>query len=775
MGFTRSLTKVLITNFVLIGVLPFLLTSLLLYAFISRSITTVIEENLNVTSELVESLAHHYFEDASNYLRLMGSITPLDNNDFQSVTFRQNANKLFAQQTIYESIEWLDEQGLVVSILPYDETIIGLDRSNSLWFKEYIMDDTNPWSSTYYSIVSNQSTLTHMIKIKNGGYIVGNLNLDGIRHIGNQLPDEELDVTILDENGVYITSPDPIKASQRQYHPDYETIILSKDQLFRKKEDAQMRYFKIGTVTHTNWIILVSHSASAITRIRQLLITITLSLLLIVLIFAAIIIPASIKGILQPLVEMNQHFKKTIISGQPQKIEQVGYKEIGFFVSGFNTMIERLQSRDKKISQLAYEDSLTGLHNRYWIYDKVKQLTNDKSSPFALMRIDLDHFKAINDTLGYSIGDQILKKVAESFHRQQDAHHYFSRFGGDEFGIILCEQAGHSVYDDANNFFNQLITSFTFKDLKIEFTFSGGVVLFPSQKQDPEDLFTSLELSVAFAKKQGRKQLCLYQHQFSEYLTYQRALEEDLRKTNAMNCFFLDYQPLFYTDTLTIRGVEALIRWKRGEEIISPGLFLPLLEEMGKMYEVGKWVLEEAVSTLKRWETEFGFDGVMAVNISPLQMLNNLFVPDVLHIMHQFDVQKGTLELEITENILMNNLDNTSIILTELHENGILISLDDFGMEYSSLNYLNALTIDTLKIDRDFITDIEDEKKSIILNAMIDIGQKLGIDIVAEGVEYEQQLDYLRKRNCTMLQGFYLSRPISAKVFEEKWLTKKYT
>jgi len=326
------------------------------------------------------------------------------------------------------------------------------------------------------------------------------------------------------------------------------------------------------------------------------------------------------------------------------------------------------------------------------------------------------------------------------------------------------------VYDDAKDFFDHLITSFSFEDLKLEFTFSGGVVLFPSQKQDLEELFTSLELSVDYAKKQGRKQLSLYQHQFAKFITYQRALEEDLRSTHGMNCFFLDFQPQFYTDTLNIRGVEALIRWKRGDEIISPGLFLPLLEEMGKIYEVGKWVLEEAVSTLKRWETEFGFTGVMAVNISPLQMLNNLFVPDVLHIMNQFDVQKGTLELEITENILMNNLNRTSTILSELRQHGALISLDDFGMEYSSLNYLNALTIDTLKIDRDFITGIEDEKKCIILDAMIEIGQKLGIEIVAEGVEYEHQLDYLRKQNCTMLQGFYLSRPISAKVFEEKWL-----
>jgi len=770
MGFTRSLAKALITNFILIGVLPLLVTSLLLYAFISSSITTEIEENLKVTSKLVENLAQHYFEDASNYLSLMGSITPVVDSDLDSFNFNQNASKLFAQQTIYESIEWLDEQGHVVAILPYDETILGLDRANSLWLKEFIQNDTHPWSSTYYSILSNQSTLTHMIHLSNGGYIVGNLNLDAIRLIGNQLPNQELDVTILDENGVYITSPDPIKASQRQYHPNYENILQNKDQLYTEKEDSQTRYFKAGTVSHTNWIILVSHSATAIIRTRQLLITITLSLLLIVLIFAAIIIPMSTKRILQPLVEINQQFKETIISGHPLKIERVGYKEIGFFVSGFNAMIERLQSRDKKISQLAYEDSLTGLHNRYWMYDKVRELTNDKSRPFALMRIDLDHFKAINDTLGFSIGDQILIKVAESFYKLQDGTHYFSRFGGDEFGIILCEQDGHSVYDDAKDFFDQLITSFSVEDLKLEFTFSGGVVLFPSQKQDLEDLFTSLELSVEFAKKQGRKQLSLYQHQFAKYITYQRALEEDLRKTNGINCFFLDYQPQFYTDTLTIRGVEALIRWKRGDEVISPGLFLPLLEEMGKIYEVGKWVLEEAVSTLKRWETEYGFNGVMAVNISPLQMLNNLFVPDILDIMNRFDVQKGTLELEITENILMNNLNQTSSILAELRENGALISLDDFGMEYSSLNYLNALTIDTLKIDRDFITGIEDEKKCIILDAMIEIGQKLGIEIVAEGVEFEHQLEYLRKQHCTMLQGFYLSRPISAKVFEEKWL-----
>jgi len=425
MGFTRSLTKALITNFLLIGVLPLLVTSLLLYAFMSQSITSEIEENLKVTSTLVENLAQHYFEDASNYLSLMGFITPLEKSNLQSVDFKQNASNLFEQQTIYESIEWLDEQGRVVAILPYDETILGLDRSNSLWLKEFMKDDAHPWSSTYYSILSNQSTLTHMIKLTNGGYIIGNLNLDDIRHIGNQLPNEELNVTILDEHGVYITSPDPIKATQRQYHPNYEYILLHTNQLYTAKEDSQTRYYKVGTVSHTNWIILVSHSATAIIRTRQLLITITLSLLFIVLLFAAIIIPMSTKKILQPLIEINQQFKETIISGHPLKIEQVGYKEIGFFVSGFNTMIERLQSRDKKISQLAYEDSLTGLHNRYWMYDKVKELTKDKSHPFALIRIDLDHFKAINDTLGYSIGDQILIKVAESFIRLQDETHFF--------------------------------------------------------------------------------------------------------------------------------------------------------------------------------------------------------------------------------------------------------------------------------------------------------------------------------------------------------------
>lgn len=428
---------------------------------------------------------------------------------------------------------------------------------------------------------------------------------------------------------------------------------------------------------------------------------------------------------------------------------------------------ERKQA-EQKVRYMAHFDTLTGLINRNLLHERLTQaitLAHRYELRVGIIFLDMDRFKDINDTLGHSAGDELLKTFSERLKSCVRDTDIIARLGGDEFVIIIPEvQQNHSLALMTEKLLDVISQPCIISQHEIHPSSSAGIAVYPNDGDSAETLLANADTAMYFAKAQGRNKYQFFAAEMNAAVQQRVSLERDLRAAFIQNSFSLNYQPQIDAETALPNGVEALIRWQKSTgEYISPMDFIPVAEDSGLINQIGLWVLEEACRQGKKWHDQGLTNLRMAVNISAKQFQQDNFVDCVTNIIKQTGYNPALLEIEITETTLINHHDGMIDSLDQLHNLGITIAIDDFGTGYSSLSYLKRLPIDNLKIDRAFVRDIQsDSDDQAIITAVVAMAKTLGLKTVAEGVENTEQVEFLKKLECNEFQGYYYSRPLTS-------------
>ncbi|WP_265944902.1 EAL and GGDEF domain-containing protein [Dechloromonas sp. A34] len=436
---------------------------------------------------------------------------------------------------------------------------------------------------------------------------------------------------------------------------------------------------------------------------------------------------------------------------------------IGSFID-----ISELKATQERIQHLAHHDTLTNLPNRFSLHEKLEQAVafcKRNQMQLALMLIDLDRFKTINDTLGHQAGDELLIQVAQRLSGAVRDSDIVARLGGDEFvvalpGITSPADAAHL----ADKIAQEISAPYLINGLEQRTTPSIGICLYPDDSQEIGDLLKNADVAMYHAKAKGRGNYQFFTEDMNIATTERMSLESDLRLALARGEFLLHYQPQLDLRSGTIVGVEALIRWQHPTRgLVPPGDFIPIAEESGMIAAIGDWVLEEACRQLKAWQVRGIAHIRMSINLSSGQFLDKTLPARIHQLLASNHLSADLLDLEVTESMSMASPDESISVMKTLRASGLTLSIDDFGTGYSSLAYLKLLPINTLKIDRSFVKDIEsDPNDADICDVTVLLAHKLGLEVVAEGVETEAQRKFLLSIGCEKIQGYLISKPLPA-------------
>ena len=434
--------------------------------------------------------------------------------------------------------------------------------------------------------------------------------------------------------------------------------------------------------------------------------------------------------------------------------------------------ITKRKKDEEMITHMAYHDSLTGLANRRLFSDQLTVMLNKAkkmNQPLALMYLDMDRFKYINDSLGHLIGDKVIQEIAKRLARSVEEGGIVARVGGDEFTVLLPNTNREVALELAESILESFKKSFTIDNYKLFLTTSIGISIFPYDGEDSLSLVKNADAALYRAKEQGKNIYKVFHSgmNIQSYRTFM--MQSDLRFALERDELELVYQPRVDIESKTISSAEALLRWNHPDwGTIFPSEFIPLAEENGQIVEMGVWVLKAVSKQLKEWK-EAGYRQIrIAINFSAKQFLQKDLVDNIQHILKENRMSPNMLEIEITESVIMGNEPTITKTLNKLRKMGIFISIDDFGTGYSSLNYLRRFPVNTLKIDKSFIQDITNTtSKSIsIVSTIISLAHSLNMSVIAEGVETEEQLNILKEHRCEEAQGYLFSRPVLPKDFE---------
>ncbi|HVL02534.1 MAG TPA: EAL domain-containing protein [Dongiaceae bacterium] len=441
-------------------------------------------------------------------------------------------------------------------------------------------------------------------------------------------------------------------------------------------------------------------------------------------------------------------------------------------ISEYRNAIDRLRENEAHMEYLAYHDSLTSMPNRLLFQDRVeKALERAKRNgkKVALMLLDLDRFKNINDSLGHDMGDRFLKEISTRIQHTIREVDTAARIGGDEFVIVMENFSDiGNVTAVANKLLKTLSVPISIQQHELYATASIGISIYPEDGQDVETLMKAADAAMYRAKDKGKNNFHYYTDDINKRTFELLLLENDLRRALDQNQLFVAYQPQFSLKHGELVGIEALMRWQHpARGLLSPALFIPLAEETGLIEPLGRWMLRASCVQIKSWLDRGYFLGRVAVNLSARQFRQPSLVEDITSILNEVGLGADNLELEITESIAMDNVETTVAKLEVLKRMGLRLAIDDFGTGYSSLSYLKRFAIDKLKIDQSFVRDIvTDPNDAAIAASTIALAHKMGLKVIAEGVETAEQVAFLREQGCDEVQGFYYGKPMTATELE---------
>lgn len=426
---------------------------------------------------------------------------------------------------------------------------------------------------------------------------------------------------------------------------------------------------------------------------------------------------------------------------------------------------QQIEENQEDLKHLVYYDPLTELPNRKMIIEQLNYYiaeAKETKKQIYIVIIDLDNFKKVNDTMGHYMGDLLLQAVTERLGKHIHEKDTLGHIGGDEFAIIIDRDfKEEEIYQYIESIRKCLLESFTLKNCVLRTSASFGIAVYPKDGEETTELIKCADTSMYKAKDLGKNTIHFFKKGILEEIVRKTEMENKLISALQNKEFYLVFQPLYCLHENKIIGFEALLRWRSPDlGIVSPAQFIPLAEEIGLIIPLGEWVLKTACATFKKLQEVYNLDIHISVNISPVQIKDKNFLDTVSKILGETKLSPKFLHLEITESVFIESVHDAVKILKELKEMGLKIDLDDFGTGYSSLSYLKLLPIDTLKIDRSFIKDLAwNTPNEHIVGDIISLAHNLNVNVIAEGVEFEHQLSYLKKVNCDCVQGFLLGKP----------------
>ncbi|NVD07454.1 EAL domain-containing protein [Vibrio sp. JPW-9-11-11] len=436
-------------------------------------------------------------------------------------------------------------------------------------------------------------------------------------------------------------------------------------------------------------------------------------------------------------------------------------------------LIQDAESAPKALSvnktEDAHIDSLTGLYNRFGFTKRLEQLIHNET-PLIMLYLDIDNFKNINDSLGHHIGDKVIKEVSSRLKRLLPQQAVLGHLGGDEFGIILPEPENNRMAEILSERIISLINQpFDLHHFSKRLACSVGSVAYPGDGNDARILLQNADTAMYEAKDRGRNRLIKFNDQMNKEARMRLWLEIELQKALQQNGLEVWYQPKVNARDFSINGAEALIRWKHPVEgYISPGAFIPVAERAGLIEHLGRVVMRDVFTTVKRWKLQGILPGRVAINLSPEQFGNPKLIDYMEKLLRTTELDPSCITFELTESAVMSDSEHTLQMLNAIKKLGFALSIDDFGTGYSSLSYLARFPLDELKIDRAFISDIDTLPKQVtVIENIINLGKSLNLTVVAEGVETQQQATLLSNLNCNSIQGFHFYRPQPRQEVEE--------
>lgn len=446
------------------------------------------------------------------------------------------------------------------------------------------------------------------------------------------------------------------------------------------------------------------------------------------------------------------------------------YESRHFYTVVIQDISERMVF-ERELSKLAYYDPLTELPNRRLFlerFDETIAYAESRQQTAALMLLDLDRFKEINDTFGHAVGDKLLQLVTQRLVQHVRTDDTVARLGGDEFTVVLADIGeSEDAAKVAEAIVRDLSRAFHIEGREVFISASIGVTIFPDDTHDINELIRNADIAMYYAKAAGKAQYLFFDHSMHESITRKNIIENDLRYAIECNQLEVYYQPKVECAKKEIVAAEALLRWSHPElGMVSPAEFIPIAEESMLIVEIGEWVFQQACKQQKIWR-DAGLPVInIAVNLSARQLQQKNIAQRFFEIINETGVDANNMAVEITEHMMLHDKQEVATILKELKSRGLMISIDDFGTGHSSLSNLKNLPIDEVKIDRSFISNINsDEQDATITNAIIDMAHTLGLKVVAEGVENKEQLEYLCCKKCDLVQGFYFSEPVPSEKF----------
>lgn len=437
--------------------------------------------------------------------------------------------------------------------------------------------------------------------------------------------------------------------------------------------------------------------------------------------------------------------------------------------------VTKIKAKNDELAYLAYYDPLTGLYNRNYFVKSLRDMCEkadaDKVS-VELLFIDIDNFKNINDSVGLLFGDELVQDFAGIIKNYQNENIFAGRFGSDVFCVAIYNPCGQRSADNLyRSIREKLRTPFVLTNkTEVSFTISAGVAEYPEAGKSALELIKNAEIILYKAKEKGKDTIQYFEHEILQDFIKTVSIEQRLKEAIENEDFTLYFQPQYNISNGHLRGGEALIRWpaEDGSFITEPSEFIPIAEKNGAIVPIGLWVLKETVKLLQNWNFKYHFPMILSVNISAVQIEKDNFVEYIQTLLDVYEIDPKWFEIEITESVFINDTKGVVEKLSQLRALGVKVALDDFGTGYSSLSYLKEMPIDTLKIDKSFIDSaVKKASSGIITESVINLAKKLNIETIAEGVENQEQLGFLKKVNCDNVQGYLTGRPIPKMEFEK--------
>ena len=659
----------------------------------------------------------------------------------------------------------LDPSTSIISSIEYDRSPVSLNNSDLNHIKEgntkiAASKNDNNTLDIYLIRMINITASSKLISAKlNSNYIFGDMDI---------FTGEEDACVVIKNKGTLNCSRSGIASLSNSLSEKF-TIRENSTQLVKIDDQeytvASWELYLAGRYKADSWIIYYAEASNTLVALTNAFSRTLLPALVLAILLVSWISLSQISKILVPLEKLSNLTKRIAKSDFKEKVKFTSNDEFQSLGESFNFMTSELAKREEKLLYQANFDNLTGLPNRPSLHTYIEHAISEaknENNKVAFLYIDLDRFKIINDSQGHATGDKLLIAAADRIKSSLRSSGFVARYGGDEFIVIIPTTNDiNNVNTIANDIINRLSDIFYIENYEQFIGASIGISIFPKDGICHEDLIQKADIAMFKAKQQGRGRYVFFADTMQDDICEKAELEADLFHAIERNEIFLTYQTQLDLTTGKTSGAEALLRWDHSKKgAIRPDRFITYAEDNGFIIPLGKWVIREAIRQCEKWQIAHTSMPKIAINISPRQLRHESFISDVENLVSEFDKDITNIEFEITESLFVNDDQQTYDILNRINKLGIGIAIDDFGKGYSSLSYLKKLPAQTLKIDRLFIKDLNDDNDSKnIVKAIIVMGKALHKKIVAEGVETIEQLNILKDLGCDYAQGYYISKP----------------